>query len=87
VSTRPDRAARRRRLKADRKAHRKAAKGRQCQHRYRPPEGEAWSEPWPGDDNMPSDSAEVRRRWPRRYCEKCSAICYESFAHYIAGDW
>jgi hypothetical protein len=32
-------------------------------------------------------SSEVRERWPRKVCPKCGAVCYESFAHYVMGDW
>ncbi len=30
---------------------------------------------------------EIKKRWPRRSCHRCHAICYESFQHYIKGDW
>jgi len=55
-----------------------------CKHTDLPP----WDEPYPGDDDIGKyDSYEIRKKWPRRQCPECSCICYESFTHYIAGDW
>lgn len=32
-------------------------------------------------------SHEVRMKWPRRTCKRCGSTIYDSFDHYIAGDW
>lgn len=47
-----------------------------------------FDEPWPGDDSICDGSVEFsREKWPRRQCILCGCICYESFTHYVAGDW
>lgn len=30
---------------------------------------------------------EIRQRWPRVRCKKCGTVQYESWQHYLMGDW
>ena len=30
---------------------------------------------------------EIREKYPRRQCPKCCTVIYESFVHYICGDY
>lgn len=30
---------------------------------------------------------EIRKRWPRHWCDACNTISYASYTHYLAGDW
>ncbi len=49
------------------------------------PHGEEWND----EKHEGLSVEEIRRRFPRRRCRRltCGAICYDSYRHYIAGDW
>lgn len=45
-------------------------------------------EGYPNDNEMVKlSSREIRKKYPRKKCSKCQAICYQSYIHYIAGDY
>lgn len=68
-----------------RRIERERAKGRECKHPNATPK---WETPYPGDEAICGLSADqVRENWPRRHCDLCNAIVYESFEHYLAGDY
>lgn len=55
----------------------------QCEHKFDTEHDEPWSDDKIG--NLSSD--EIQKKWPRRRCNKCGAIVYETFGHMISGDW
>lgn len=55
-----------------------------CEH----PNLKPFKESYPGDDEILEYQFDVvRAKWPRRVCPDCFMVCYESLAHYLAGDW
>lgn len=48
---------------------------------------EPFAEPYSDELVAKLTTSEVRERFPRRQCKQCGTIVYESFGHYVAGDW
>ena len=55
-----------------------------CKHERLDPVHET---PWSDEGASGVSSSEIKRRWPRQTCRDCGTIYYQSFMHYIAGDW
>lgn len=35
----------------------------------------------------PTEGRDIRKQWPRQTCLDCACVYYQSFMHYVAGDW
>ena len=55
----------------------------ECKH----PNLEPRENPFKLEEAVEMTAAEVRKKWPIRKCPDCGRYNYDSFEHYVAGDW